>query len=453
MAITIIQNSTSPGIGNGHLIHAVTSNSSSNEQFRFVVDIRDNNNELLQAIKQQPNPNQTGVFDLGNIIPTYLGPTDEVWKIANVTNNTACGKDFRIRFGEEYATSSTGSTEIYPGDSDTPGNPNVSGSFYTFLLDGHINSNDMTAFNWPSSSKYDEEDTYGTTTFTHQNGLTSFNTSSVRTGDYHTISILNGNLSGVTGSAVDSGFAQDIYAVIYRQYDATGSLLDTDTLYSTNIGLRTTSTELWDDVYLDQDETTRLIHFPAGPQNIEDAGVPILADDTGYYTMTFYSQTPEPGVNLNGVFGEYRFEIDNRNCGYDGVRFAWKNEYGVWDYFNMSLAESTTSGIEREQFEQTFVDYSSQGVVTYDTGRRGFSQFQNRVNKTRTANSDYLSQTDADNLRELFFSTNVYVQEGTEFLPVVIENANVTEKINPRSQKLFTYTVEYRYANDQRARR
>ena len=118
----------------------------------------------------------------------------------------------------------------------------------------------------------------------------------------------------------------------------------------------------------------------------------------------------------------------------------------------MSLAESTTSGIEREQFEQTFVDYSSQGVVAYDTGRRGFSQFQNRVNKTRTANSDYLSQTDADNLRELFFSTNVYVQEGTEFLPVVIENANVTEKINPRSQKLFTYTVEYRYANDERAR-
>ena len=453
MAIDLRQYSTSPGIGNSNLIHAVTSNSSSQAQFKFVADINDDSGNLLQRVKQQPNPNTTGVFDFGNIIPTYLGPTDEVWKIANVTNNTACGKDFQIRFGEEYSSTATGFTTLYTGDTpDAAGNPNVSGSDYIFLIDGVTNPNDLINWNWNSGSKYDEEDTYGTTTFTHQNGLTSFNTSSVRVGDYHTISILNGNLAGVTGSAVDSSFAQDIYAVVYRQYDATGSLLDTDTLYNTNIGLRTTSAELWDDVYLDQDETTRLIHFPAGPQNIEDAGVPILADDTGYYTMTFYSQTPEPGVNLNGVFGEYRFDIDNRNCGYDGVRFAWKNEYGVWDYFNMGLAESTTSVIERESYKQTFVDYSSINTVTYDKDRRGQSQYQNRVNKTRTAQSDYLTQTDADNLRELFFSTNVYVQDGTEFLPVVIENASVTEKTNPRNQKLFTYTVNYRYANDERPR-
>jgi len=454
MAITVQQNSTSPGIGNGHLVQSVTSNSGSRPQFRFVTDINDNNGDLLQRVKQQANPNGTGIFDLGNIIPTYLGPTDEVWKIANVANNTACGKDFKIRFGEEYAYSSTGSTVIYTGDDpDAAGNPNVSGSDYIFLLDGHINANDMTAFNWPSSSKYDEEATDGTTTFTHQNGLTAFNTSSIRVGDYHTISILNGNLNGITGSAVDSSLAQDIYAVVYRQYDATGSLLDTDILYNTAAGPRTTSTELWSDVYLDQDETTRLIHFPAGPQNIEDAGVPILSDDTGYYTMTFYNQTEEPDVNYNGIYGEYRFEIDNAACGYEGVRFAWKNEYGVWDYFNMSLAESTTSNVEREQFEQSFVNYNATNTATYDKARRGFNQFQNRVGKTRTAQSDYLNQTDADNIRELFFSTNVYVQEGTDFLPVVIENASVTEKTNPRSQKLFTYQVTYRYANDQRARR
>jgi len=107
MAITVQQNSTSPGIGNGHLVQSVTSNSGSRPQFRFVTDINDNNGDLLQRVKQQANPNGTGIFDLGNIIPTYLGPTDEVWKIANVANNTACGKDFKIRFGEEYAYSST----------------------------------------------------------------------------------------------------------------------------------------------------------------------------------------------------------------------------------------------------------------------------------------------------------------------------------------------------------
>jgi len=453
MAIDLRQYSTSPNIGNSNLVHAVTSNSSSRAQFKFVADINDDSGNLLQRVKQQPNPNTTGVFDFGNIIPTYLGPTDEVWKIANVTNNTACGKDFQIRFGEEYSSTATGFTTLYTGDTpDAAGNPNISGSFTTFLLDGVTNPNDLVNWNWNSGSKYDEESTDGLTTFTHQNGLTAFNTASVRVGDYHTISILNGNLTGIFPTDLDSSLAQDIYCVVYRQYDATGSLLDTDILYNTAAGPRTTSAELWSDVYLDQDETTRLIHFPAGPQNIEDAGVPILSDDTGYYTMTFYNQTEEPGINYNGVFGEYRFEIDNRNCGYDGVRFAWKNEYGVWDYFNMGLAESTTSVIERESYKQTFVDYSSINTVTYDKDRRGQSQYQNRVNKTRTAQSDYLTQTDADNLRELFFSTNVYVQDGTEFLPIVIENANVTEKTNPRNQKLFTYTVNYRYANDERPR-
>ena len=452
MAINLRQYSTSPDIGNSNLVHAVTSNSSSNAQYRYVADILDDQDNLLQRLKQQPNPNDTGVFDFGNIIPTYLGPTDEVWKIANVTGNTACGKDFKIRFGEEWATSPTGSPVLYVGNEDIAGAPSVSGSYYTFLLDGVTNPNDLVDWNWNSGSKYDEESTDGLTTFTHQNGLTSFNTASVRVGDYHTISILNGNLTGIFPTDLDNGLAQDIYAVVYRQYDATGSLLDTDILYNTAVGPRTSSAQLWDDVYLDQDQSTRLLHFPAGPQNIEDAGVPILSDDTGYYTMTFYNQSAEPDINYDGVYGEYRFEIDTANCGYPGVRFAWKNEYGVWDYFNFNLAESTTSNVARESYEQTFVDYSSTNTVTYDKGRRGQSQFQNRVDKVCTAESDYLTQDNADNLRELFFSTNVYVQEGTSFIPVVINNAFITEKTNPRSQKLFRYTVEYQYANNERPR-
>ena len=73
--------------------------------------------------------------------------------------------------------------------------------------------------------------------------------------------------------------------------------------------------------------------------------------------------------------------------------------------------------------------------------------------ETKTANTDYLTQTDADNLRELFFSTDVFIQDGTEWLPVVITSANITEKTNPRTQKLYRYTVEYRLANEVRARR
>ena len=78
--------------------------------------------------------------------------------------------------------------------------------------------------------------------------------------------------------------------------------------------------------------------------------------------------------------------------------------------------------------------------------------YYNEITKRHAVESDYLTQEFADNLRELFFSTNVYVQEGTLFYPVVITNANVTEKTNARSQKLFRYTAEYQYANGERPR-
>jgi len=451
MAITVRQYSTSPGIGNSNLVHAVTSNSSSEAQYRYVTDINDKDGTLLQRVKQQPNPNDTGVFDLGNLVTTYLGPTDTVWDISAATANTACGKDFKIRFGEEYAPSVTGSVTLYVGDATQAGNPRVSGSEYIFLLDGVLNESQLTNWNWSSGSKYDEESTDGLTTFSHQNGLTSFNTSSVRLGDYHTLSFLNGNTVGITASAVDNGNAQDVYAMTIRQYSSDGTLLDTDYIYN-NAGPRTSNTELWDDVYLAQNENTRLIHFPAGPENLVDAGI-TLQSTLAYYTLTFNNQSTEPGINTDGVYGEYRFNITDANCGYNGVRFAWKNQYGVWDYFNMALAESTTSAIERESYKQSFVDYSATNSVTYNRERRGDLQYQNRVTKTRTANSDYLNQTDADNVRELFFSTNVFTQRPNgEWWPVVINNAQITEKTNPRNQKLYTYTVEYQFANNQRDR-
>ena len=79
-------------------------------------------------------------------------------------------------------------------------------------------------------------------------------------------------------------------------------------------------------------------------------------------------------------------------------------------------------------------------------------QFQNTISKTRTAESGYLNQSDADNVRELFYSANVFAYINNKWQPVTIENASVTEKTNNRSQKLFRYTVEFKMANELQAR-
>ena len=451
MATSLQQYPTSPNMVNNNLVYEVTSTEVTQPQFQFVVDIKDESDTLIQRIKQQPNPSSKGVFDIGQILPSQLGPTDEAWKTTTPQANSFSGGDFNIYFGEEYGTSVSSSVTLYTGVSSNVGDPAVTiPTQINFLLDGFANPNDLIDWNWNSGSKYNEEDPLDDVTFNHQFGLTDFTTQKVQIGDYGTISILRGNLQG-NGDNPNS--AQDVFAATYRQYDSSGALLDTDILYDTFTGLRTAQTQFWSDVYTSQDESTRLVHYPAGPQNLEDVGVPILAD-TSYYTLTFNSQATDTFVNADGVWGEYTFNIDTGACDFPGVRFAWKNEYGVWDYFNFTLADSTTSNVERQEYKEAFVDYSTTtNSVAYDKSSRGRNNYYNSITKQHTANSDYLTQVDADILRELFFSTDVYVQEGTTFLPVVINNASITEKTNPRSQKLFRYEVQYQYANGERSRR
>jgi hypothetical protein len=49
-------------------------------------------------------------------------------------------------------------------------------------------------------------------------------------------------------------------------------------------------------------------------------------------------------------------------------------------------------------------------------------------------------------------SPEVYIQEGTKIIPVTIQNSTIDWKRNPASQKMFTYNITYKYANQRRAR-
>jgi glycosyltransferase involved in cell wall biosynthesis len=62
-------------------------------------------------------------------------------------------------------------------------------------------------------------------------------------------------------------------------------------------------------------------------------------------------------------------------------------------------------------------------------------------------NSNWLSQDEADWLEELFFSTNVFQQIGTEFFPIAIGSAELIERTYPRTQTTFQYVVEFQPAN------
>ena len=453
MAITITKQPTQPNMANNDLLFVVSSNATSNAQYQYVVDIFESGSStLIQRIKQQPNPNGLGVFNLGNILTTQMD-SDKVWKTQYFDTSSEANKLFDIKFGETFASSSTDTPALYDGiQTATTGSPAKTGEDFYVITDGLVDYPDAVAYNFDSGSYFIEELASTPTTFNHNVALSSApKTQYIREGDYLTIGAYMGNMA-----TTSSTLAQDLFYVQIQWKNDAGSVIQNDDFYNiiSNGGvLRTNLTDLWSAVYTNQDATSRLMYIGLGYQNLVDAG---LTPPSGWasYTATIYGQSDDGLENSAGVWDSYTFVKQEGACEYNGQRFAWKNEYGVWDYYNFTLQSNASNNIERVSFKQSFVPYNTaDNVPTYDTTRRGTKQIVNKVNRIQTANTDWLTQAEADWLRELFFSTNVYIQDGVRFRPVVITDATLNEKTNPRTQKVFQYSINFELANNKRSRR
>jgi len=444
MAITIQQSPTTPNMANNNLVYAVTSNSSSAPQFQFVVDLTlSGSNTVIQRIKQQPNPNNAGVFDMGSIITNYLD-SDNSWKAAPFVTSSEVAKRFQVKFGEQYGTSASSSVILYTGVGAVTGSPAVTASAYLYTINGLVDPNDKVNWNFPSASYFTASAVSTSSVFSKQHALTNAPlTQSIQDGEYATISLINGNFTNSTTAA------QDIYVVDVTVFDITGSEIDQFDLaniVSNGGGPRLNIGTVWSAIATSQTAGTQLITVGVGPQNLIDGGN-TLPSDWAYYTVNAYGQQAASTTNTSGSYAELRYEKQGPQCGYDGVRFAWKNEFGVWDYYTFTLATDKSFGIERAAYEQTFVPYNSDYPVPYSKQRRGSINYYNKPVQTQVANSNWLDQNEADWLKELFFSANVFYQEGTEFYPAVITSVDVTEKTNPRSQQLFQYAIQFQVAN------
>ena len=445
MALTINQEPTSPNMANADLLFVVESpTTSSFPQYQFVADIYEGGNKI-QRIKQQPNPSGYGVFNVGQIVSQFED-SDNIWKITTFTTSSECNKSFGVKFGEEYASSISGSIILYDG-LGSMGNPALTSSAEYNITNGLVDF--PSGHNFASQSYYSEQDALDDVIFTSSSALTNApRNKGIQAGEYETISIYNANANTIENPT----FAQDVFSAIYKQYDSAGTLLQTDTLVNTFVGLRTTPTEDWASVANLQNASNRLIHVPSGYQNIIDAGVSIDAN-ASYYTITLHPQGTDRFTNENAIWDSFTYTLENKECSYDGVRFAWKNEFGVWDYYTFTLQSSANSTIVRDSYKQTLVDFSTETSTTSLQGtRRGETQFYNEISREKTANSNWLTQAEADWLRELFYSTDVFIQNGSDFYPAVITSANFVEKTNPRTQKQFQYQLSFKDANQLRAR-
>lgn len=182
------------------------------------------------------------------------------------------------------------------------------------------------------------------------------------------------------------------------------------------------------------------------------AGTSFYATGSTTGTGSYLKRFPQPVSKI------YMFEIaSENNCNttrFDEYTLAWKNKYGVWDYYMFDGEHTDVRNYTREDdYERIAGDYSAESF-TINSYERGKVQKIEGVKQT-TINTRYITDEYNDYFNGLLMSNEVMllspVKKGDDDvkqvpIPVNIVDTSITYKTNLKD-KLVQYSFTFEYAH------
>lgn len=280
----------------------------------------------------------------------------------------------------------------------------------------------------------------------HPNGIDTFPINKLQLNQYHTIAFLN-------GKHYDDSEVTDIRI---RTYDSSGTLIATQDVDNTNAnGGAPFGSTIQVGLYGDDNTDEGLLYFGCGTAQLDELGFDMT-------NVSYYTVVARNGTSL--VSKTYNFGIQQADCkGFETIRLAFLNRLGAYDYYNFTKRSVRRTEMVKSPMKQNYGVLSEHGTSfsgalsndasyvqgTYDGGTRAYN-----VNAVETieANTDFISETEADILKELFTSADVYMQTGDKFEPVVI---NETEYVRQTTanDKLIQYIIQVEKGHNTRVQR
>ena len=119
MSLQLIQEPTNYNAAYTRLLYVVSGSIYTDQpQFQYVCDVY-SGSTLLKRMTQGINPAGTATFDVARILQGEL-TVDYNWKTSNVTEMYSSSKTFRVKLGEQFATSISSSVTVYPDQTNDP---------------------------------------------------------------------------------------------------------------------------------------------------------------------------------------------------------------------------------------------------------------------------------------------------------------------------------------------
>ena len=426
MAITIHQQPYPYTALKQKLIVVATSSNIGQPGFRYVLEIRVNDNPKT-TFYVQPNINGALVFDL----------YPAVYSKMNLAVNASSGYAVNSLFGTYIVESDdiarnimSVETKIYEGYEvlgvftkqatayELDGSSLINASFQ--ISDG-FNPDPNDYFALSSGFSYIMSDlvrsTYAMDDVLNQYslgantiGITAFED------DYGVLTIPADDGTMLTDNAIDN--------VQIIQFNAAGAPVQTDVL-SCTIG------------------PGLINHLPLFPYNIiEQFG---LDANWHHYLINFRKSGGTAAARSIAIFKA------DEECRFDKVRLGWANSRGGWDYFNFTKRSEQSYSVERKRYRKVVGNYgrAENGepftFATYDRGLTERNPFVEKMLKIRT---DFLTEGQFEYLKNLIYSESVYIigADGSA-TPVVVESNNYTA-IKSKSYMKNDLELMLKFSND-----
>ena len=434
---------TSPNAAYTRLGYVVSSSNTDLPQYQYVLDVYESgSSNMVSRLVQTPNIISSasfyleGVFDPSRIFQGELD-FDNNWKVTGSIGPVNAVKTFELKAGEQYGTSTSSSITVYP-DQDTA---------TITVFPAVIN---------PTFVDYDPA-----------NNEWDFNTGSFigPSGDYNpyltnnpaTIQTLGLPVGGYP-SLVNSTDYETV--TIFEETYIDPALVK---VYASKIETGSISGNVWTGSIALTPPSGAFNTIGVGPQNLADnfPDFKTLLDsgsinhlytfnDAGGYALLINDKWD--GSIISAEISPYNIANAIKQCSDEYTRFAFINKYGFWDYYNIYNPVRTTTALERQNYNPTQLSYQYGFQTRYNPFIPQHTQYFLRSKDSYVIDTDYIDKETANWLEELLESPEVYIQEGSDFVPIVITNSTYEHNNSTSRNKLFQYTIEWVYANPRRSR-
>jgi hypothetical protein len=470
MAVTILQQPNAYELAVGLNIWTLTGISSTANRYALRVwrQVTSSTVEIVATYKQAPNPAGNGIFDVSQILQSYLGGMEdssvEIQEILPYGLNEAYrSMRYYVQYGEQT------------GDAEPEWRPTASDVKTVF--DGYKPFYEL---NWVDWDRYivtmDEylcegagESTYSSCPVAEGQFLQSF----PQTRDYTDVSgIPERNVSLDTWMTVSyadfhenswtslDNFNKRPWGMKIEFFNASNTLYDTRYWSFQYPNCFTDTPWTWTPWAL-------MRAIGVGPMNLKRTlggfAVPMWpATDPDHYRVTLFTKNCNLGTDCTDVVDlaesegcvwyQASFNMVENCSPFEPIQFSFLNEFGATDYYTFTKRNTYTEQTQRNNWFRDAGSWSSGAFLIRDT-ERGTKTFNSTVTGSMLVSTDWIGNEEAAWLEKLYTSPFTQAYIDGRWLAVNITSNTYEQKTVARNNKMFRYELTFDFSQPQQRQR